>query len=191
MTKLLKKHHKELKKLTPVVLTKAKPKDDKNDKKSEKEQKDKIEDKSKEESSLEKDSSFHENIFEESIPLEAPVIKSDDEKVDNLEQFAEDLPRPSSLAENTRQTSPYASTNINYGLNSSSGLNYDGSTNYQQGQGDANLSPFDDRRNEVISPFSNQPQNRDDFQSREDRRQREERETNLPFNQKRKRLDVF
>lgn len=179
--------HKELKKIkfNPIkVKTKEKPKTE--DKKEQKE----------EQKEIEKPSEFHETILEESISREAPVIKNpeiQDDKVENLEEFASDLP---STTRQTTPATPYASTNISYGLNTSSSSNYDGTSSYQSNTS-SNLadSPFEDRRNTIVNPFAigtNAIRNEQDtFRRHEEERLREQREGALPFEQRRKKHNIW
>jgi hypothetical protein len=187
-----KKIIKEIKKLKPVKLSKQKIE-------NKKEENGKVNGNQKEEIPEEKkQENFHDSILEESIGFAAPVINEEEKnnnenKNETLEETAKDLPietRPEN--QNLR---PYASTTSNYMNNTIEG---DLSSKYKTNSTFTSTLTDRDSRLDPFGNFSSQnswetPNNRaDDFQKLQDQYRNDRQETTgLPFQQKRKRHDIF
>lgn len=184
VSKHIKKIHNEIKKanLKPVELKKKENKQEEAASKENSEDKNEI-----------RDSSFHESILEESIGFKAPVIESEEkEEKKDLEETAKEIQVENKI-ENQNQR-PYASTSSSYMNNPAEG---DMTSRYRANDiiNTSTLSPRN--RQDQFGNFSSsqnswENSSTDDFQKMQDQYKSEREETtNLPFQQKRKRHDIF
>lgn len=197
--KALKKH-----KLKPIEIknnksdSKTKPED-----KKEEQKKESLEQQEDKES--QRETSFHETILEESIEFAKPALSIEEtldepEKKETLEETAARIGSPFQTSPITTGNSQGVySTGLNSSTYSGAPINQNSNSNYQSG---ASVSPFLEKENKERSIFGVPPSSnstgfdtiRDEFELKQERYrndQQSQQNTGLPFEEKRKRHEIW